>query len=252
MKWTNFNIKSFGSLLSALWRLWFFLIFLVIFIFFIPSLFFFTKIYRNQKVVCYITQVWSKVTLLFSGILLKVDLEEELEKDTTYIICPNHISSIDIPVILAVFPRPVLFMGKQEYSKIPIFGWFYKKNTIIVNRENRKDAYGAFTSSSNKLNNGFNVCIFPEGGIPPADTILRRFKNGPFKLAIEKEMKIVPVTMPNNKKCFPWNYFQGRPRTLNIKVHAPIDCAKKENKDVKNLNNTVYNIIFDELNNYES
>ena len=252
MKWTNFNLKSFSSLLSSLWRLWFFLIFLVVFIFFIPLLFFFTKIYIDQKAVCQITRFWSKATLFFSGVLLKIDLEQELEKNTTYIICPNHVSSIDIPVILAVFSRPVLFMAKQEYSKIPIFGWFYKKNTIIVNRENKKNAYGAFMSSSDKLDNGFNVCIFPEGGVPPPQTILRRFKNGPFKLAIEKNIKILPVSMPNNKECFPWSYFKGRPRALNIKVHAPIDCSKKENKDIKNLNNKVYNTIFEELSTYES
>ena len=142
-----------------------------------------------------------------------------------------------------------LDLAKITVPKGVDFKSFYK---LIVNRENKKDAYGAFMSSSDKLDNGFNVCIFPEGGVPPPQTILRRFKNGPFKLAIEKNIKIVPVSMPNNKQCFPWSYLKGRPRTLNIKVHAPIDCSKKENKDIKNLNNNVYNTIFEELSNYES
>tara|TARA_B100001250_G_scaffold14448_1_gene12613 strand:- start:95 stop:523 length:429 start_codon:yes stop_codon:yes gene_type:complete len=142
-------------------------------------------------------------------------------------------------------------MAKKEYTKIPIFGWFYKNNTVIVNRENNKDAYGAFVSANEKLKNGLNVCIFPEGGVPPPEVKLRRFKNGPFKLAIESDTKIIPVTMPNNKSCFPWNYFQGRPGRLNVEVHAPIS-KNQETNDIKSLNTTVYNIIFDKLSDYEN
>ena len=251
MKWINFNIKTLSSILSSLWRLWFFLVFMCFFIFFIPALFYFTKISRDQKIVCNITRYWSKLTLFFSGVFLKIDFEKNLDKNESYVICPNHISSIDIPVILASFSKPVLFMAKKEYSKIPIFGWFYKKNTIIVNRDSNRDAYGAFLDSSNKLDKGFNVCIFPEGGIPPPSTKLRKFKNGPFKLAIEKKKKIIPVTMPNNKECFPWSYFKGRPGILNVKIHKPIDLDSIENNEVKNLNNKVYNTIFEELSNYE-
>tara|TARA_X000000368_G_scaffold357432_1_gene299816 strand:- start:88 stop:516 length:429 start_codon:yes stop_codon:yes gene_type:complete len=142
-------------------------------------------------------------------------------------------------------------MAKKEYTKIPIFGWFYKKNTVIVNRENNKDAYGALVSANEKLKNGLNVCIFPEGGVPAPEVKLRRFKNGPFKLAIESNTKIIPVTMPNNKSCFPWNYFQGRPGRLNVEVHAPIS-KNQETNNIKSLNTTVYNIIFEKLSDYEN
>ena len=58
--------------------------------------------------------------------------------------------------------------------------------------------------------------------------------------------------MPNNKKHFPWSYFKGRPGVLNIEVHEPIDIQELEKFDVKNLNTTTYNIIFDKLTEYES
>ena len=156
-----------------------------------------------------------RLTLFFSGVFLNVKYEEEINKNENYIICPNHISTIDIPVILAALKLPIIFMAKYEYSKIPIFGWFYKNNTVQVKRENNKDAYGAFLSANEKLENGLNVCIFPEGGVPPPDVKLRRFKNGPFKLAIESNTKIIPVTMPNNKSHFPWNYFRGNSLRVN-------------------------------------
>ena len=58
--------------------------------------------------------------------------------------------------------------------------------------------------------------------------------------------------MPNNKKHFPWSYFQGRPGVLNIEVHEPIGVKELEKFDVKNLNTKTYNIIFDKLTEYES
>jgi len=143
-------------------------------------------------------------------------------------------------------------MAKQEYAKIPIFGWFYKHNTILVNRANKRDAYSAFTNSIEKLDKGINVCIFPEGGIPKSNVKLKTFKNGPFKLAQENKNMILPVTMPDNKKLFPWSYFSGRPGIANVCIHKAINTDSLEKLDVKKLNNQVYNIIFEELNKYEN
>ena len=58
--------------------------------------------------------------------------------------------------------------------------------------------------------------------------------------------------MPDNKKHFPWSYFEGKPGTLNIEVHEPVDIKELKKFDVKNLNTTTYNIIFDKLTEYES
>jgi len=251
MNWINNYMKYVGFVFSSIWRLWFFIVFLIVFIILIPPLYFFTRIIPNQKTVCNITRLWSRLTLLFSGVFLNVKYEKKIDENENYIICPNHISTIDIPVILAALKLPIIFMAKYEYSKIPIFGWFYKNNTVQVRRENNKDAYSAFLSANEKLKNGLNVCIFPEGGVPPPDVKLRRFKNGPFKLAIESNTKIIPVTMPDNKSHFPWNYFKGKPGILNIEVHAPI-WQRDETNDIKDLNTKVYNTIFEKLTDYEN
>ena len=77
---------------------------------------------------------------------------------------------------------------------------------------------------------------------------LKKFKNGPFRLASEKKIPIIPITMPDNKKIFPQEYFKGRPGIVRIKIHKPIEISK--NKNPKNLNTTVYNIIFEQLKYY--
>tara|TARA_B100000768_G_scaffold165290_1_gene167766 strand:- start:550 stop:1206 length:657 start_codon:yes stop_codon:yes gene_type:complete len=216
-----------------------------------PALFFFTAIVKNEIIVAKLTRYWSKLTIYLSFIFPKVEWEEKLDKKGQYIFCPNHVSTLDIPLILAVLPMPLQYMGKSEIAKIPLFGYFYKNNTVVVYRANRRNAYDAFLKAGDKLKKGINMCIFPEGGIPKADVFLKKFKNGSFRLAIEQNIKTVPITMPDSKSMFPDQYFKGRPGIVRIKIHKPIDPNNLSEKSIENLNTSVYNIIFEELKNYE-
>ena len=224
---------------------------MLVFIAFMPALFFFTGIIKNEIIVANLTRYWSKLTILLSFIIPKVEWEEKLDKKTQYIFCPNHVSTLDIPLILAVLPVPLQYMGKAEIAKVPLFGYFYKNNTVVVDRANRRDTYDAFLSAGEQLKKGINMCIFPEGGIPKADIFLKKFKNGSFRLAIEQDIKTVPITLADNKSIFPQEYFKGRPGNVRIKIHKPIDPNKLEKKTIENLNTSVYNTVFEQLKNYE-
>lgn len=240
-----------GYLLSTIWRLWFLIVFILVFICFIPSLFFFTAIIKNHIVVANLTRYWSKITLWGSFVFPVVEWEEKITKETHYIFCPNHVSTLDIPLILAVLPVPLQYIGKAEIARIPIFGYFYKKNSVIVKRENKKDAYSAFLKAEKRLKQGISMCIFAEGGIPAENVFLKRFKNGPFRLAIEQDIAVIPITMPDNKTSFPRQYFKGGPGTVRIKVHKAIDPNNLKEKTIENLNKSVYYTIFDQLKKYE-
>ena len=244
-------MKWIWYLFSSIWRLWFLIVFILVFILFIPSLYLFTAIIKKPIIVAHLTRYWSKLTLFLSFIFPKIEWEENLCVNETYIFCPNHVSTLDIPFILAIIPTPLQFMGKIEITRIPLFGWFYKNNSVIVDRKNRKDAYNAFIKSGEKLNTGISMCIFPEGGIPKEKILLKKFKNGPFKLALEKKIKIVPITLPDNKKCFPQKYYKGRPGIVRAKVHKAINLKMYKEYTLENLNNSVYNTIFEQLKNYD-
>ena len=224
---------------------------MLVFIIFMPALFFFTSITKNELVIAKLTRYWAKLTIYLSFIFPKVEWEEKLDKKGRYIFCPNHVSTLDIPLILAVLPMPLQYMGKAEIAKIPLFGYFYKNNTVVVHRANRRDAYDAFLKAGDKLKKGINMCIFPEGGIPKTDVFLKKFKNGSFRLAIEQGIKTVPITMPDSKSMFPEQYFKGRPGIVRIKIHKAIDPNNLSEKSIENLNTSVYNIIFEQLKNYE-
>lgn len=244
-------MKWLGYLLSSIWRLWFLLMFLLVFILIMPALFFFTAIVKNEIIVAKLARYWSKLTIYLSFIFPKVEWEEKLSKKEQYIFCPNHVSTLDIPFILAVIPIPLQYIGKAEIAKIPLFGYFYKNNSVIVDRANRRNAYSAFLKAGKKLKMGINMCIFPEGGIPNSDIYLKKFKNGPFRLALDKNIKIVPITMPDSKSMFPEQYFKGRPGIVRIKIHKAIAPNSLAEKSIENFNLSVYNTIFEQLKNYE-
>lgn len=245
-------MKWIGYLLSSIWRLWFLIVFMIVFILFMPFLFFFTAITKNQIAVAHLTRYWSKLTVWMSFIFPIIEWEEKLDNKKLYIFCPNHVSTLDIPLILAVIPVCLQYIGKAEIATIPIFGYFYRKNSVIVNRNNRKDSYSAFLKAGEKIKQGLNMCIFPEGGIPSSEVFLKKFKNGPFRLAIEQNIPIIPITMPDNKYIFPVEYFKGKPGIVRIKIHKAIYPDKLKENTVENLNKSVFNIIFEQLKKYEN
>tara|TARA_B100001564_G_scaffold192771_1_gene161974 strand:- start:459 stop:1109 length:651 start_codon:yes stop_codon:yes gene_type:complete len=214
-----------------------------------PSLFLFSTIYENPKYISYITRFWSKTTLYCSLIFPEIIWEEKLDENNVYIFCPNHTSTLDIPFIFSIIKSPIQFMGKAELTRIPVFGYFFKKNSVIVDRKNLKDSYDAFKKSAVNLKNGVSMCIFPEGGIPKEKVFLKKFKNGAFKLACEESISIVPITIADNKKKFPKSYFKGGPGIVRVTVHKSIN---PKNFTVDNINNYVYNIIFEKLKKYEN
>tara|TARA_B100001758_G_C18373444_1_gene592816 strand:+ start:659 stop:1408 length:750 start_codon:yes stop_codon:yes gene_type:complete len=244
-------MKWIGYIFSSVWRLWFLLVFLLVFICFIPSLLFFTAVKKNPIAVAKLAKYWSKLTLWFSLVFPVVIWEGKIEKNKCYIFCPNHVSTLDIPLIFATLPVPIQYIGKAELAKLPFFGYFFKNNSVIVDRKSRKDSYAAFLKAGERLKKGLSMCIFPEGGIPPAKIFLKKFKNGPFRLAIEQDLTIIPITIADNKTIFPAEYYKGRPGIVRLKIHNAINVKELKEKTIESLNTTVYNTIFEQLKNYE-
>lgn len=244
-------MKWIGYIFSSVWRIWFLIVFIIIFISFVPALFFFTRIKKDQIIIAHLTRYWSKLTLWLAFVFPVVEWEEKINRGQQYVFCPNHVSTLDIPLILAILPVPLQYIGKAEIAKIPLFGYFYKNNSVIVNRKNRKDSYTAFLKAGEKIKQGLSMCIFPEGGIPNSSITLKKFKNGPFKLSIEQNTPIIPITMPDNKKAFPQEYFKGRPGIVRITIHKHIKPNKFTKKTISDFNKLTYNTIFEKLNIYE-
>ena len=196
--------------------------------------------------------MWSKFLLFWSGFFVDVEFEQNLDPTTPYLICPNHVSYLDIPVIFSIIPSVFVFVGKKSLSKLPLFGWMYKKSMILVDRSSNRSSYQAYKHASERIAQGVGITIFPEGGIPEHDVQLQRFKIGAFRMAIEQNVALVPVTFADNKRCMPSDRLEGRAGKLKVFVHKPIQAGAYTSENIHEFRDFVYKTINDKLTYYES
>ena len=149
-------------------------------------------------------------------------------------------------------PGVFVFVGKKSLSKIPIFGWVYKKTMVLVDRSNNRSSYNAYKHASERIADGVGIAIYPEGGIPPHETKLHGFKSGAFRMAIEQGVDLIPVTFADNKKRFPSGRLVGSPGKLRVFVHKPITSGTYKPETMQEFKSDVYAIIDKKLTEYES
>ena len=232
----------------TIWRIWCFLMMGIIIIMMGPFLFVTSLKEEWYPYFFVFARIWGKATLIASGFYYTVERETKLEKGKSYMFVANHTSVTDILLMLAVVKQPFVFVGKAELAKFPIFGYFYKRTCILVDRANSKSRMAVFERAQKRLNSGLSICIFPEGGVPNDETIvLDEFKDGAFRLAIEHQIAIVPLTFADNKKRFSYTFFSGGPGIMRVKVHQPILTIGKTLNDKKEIKDETRTVIYHQL-----
>ncbi len=164
----------------------------------------------------------------------------------------NHTSYLDIVLSTFYIDHLAIYMGKAELMKAPLFKTFFKGMDIPVNRKSRIDPHKALQRAGEEIDKGRSMVIFPEGTISSFGK-LKPFKNGAFKLAIEKQVPIVPIVNLNNWHLLQnGGYFKsyGRPGIATTVILEPIETKGMTEENLVDLRERVYNLINDTLNEY--
>lgn len=235
-----------GFVPRALWKIFFILNFVLGLILLYPI--FCVLLTRRKKYTSAfrLMRFWAKWILIVPGILTKVKREievEDLPESCVYV--ANHSSYLDIVVSYIVIPKYMIYMGKMEIQKAPLFRIFFRDMNIYVDRKTKTGSYKAFQIAGERLSQGESIFIFPEGGIESKGQ-LKPFKNGAFRLAIENQVPIVPVTFLDNWKLLQNGGFfkaHGRPGISSIVVHKPISTEGLTEADLIPLRHQVREII---------
>lgn len=195
-------------------------------------------------------QLNSRLCSLFTLVFFRFKFEVPLQKDTTYIYCANHTSNLDIMILCVLARGRFHFMGKEELLDNPVLKIFFKTIDVPVNRESKISAFRAFKKVGENLEKGMSLIIFPEGKIddhyPPE---LIPFKNGPFRLAIEKNIPIVAVSMTNvwQKMWDDGAKYGTRPGICDIYVHKPVFTKDLNIDDSDLLKDRIFDLINSKL-----
>ena len=194
-----------------------------------------------------IARLWAKFILIGMGFVYNIEREQSPEKDKSYMFIANHTSMADIMLMLVAVKNPFVFVGKAELAKIPLFGFFYKRTCILVDRSSPKSRQAVFLRAQKRLKTGVSICIFPEGGVPEEHIELDSFKHGAFRLAINHQIPVVPLTFADNKKRFSYTFFSGSPGRMRVKIHQFLSTEGLTTEDTQALNDSSRAIILKQL-----
>lgn len=150
-----------------------------------------------------INHYWAKTYFSMIFLPVKIDYRACLEKNKPYIFLANHFSYLDV-AMMGFVPGDVLFVGKASIRKAPLFGYYFKKLHIAVDRSRVKSRAETMRRAGEAIDRGSGIVLFPEGGIytknPP---MMVPFKNGAFRLALDKQIPVIPVTLSYNHLILP-------------------------------------------------
>ncbi len=141
-----------------------------------------------------VCRFWADLFFVLTWIQHTNIYEEKHDRAKQYIFISNHISYLDIPMMMkAIKKQHIRILGKVEMSSIPIFGMIYKKAVVVVDRENAVQRKNSIKHLIAFLKLNISVFICPEGTFNMTDNPLKTFYNGAFRIAIETQNPIRPI-----------------------------------------------------------
>jgi 1-acyl-sn-glycerol-3-phosphate acyltransferase len=230
-----------------LYRIWFYILVALPIVILFPILFISILKEAWYPYFFKLARFWAKIILVGMGFRWTIESEQTPEPSKSYMFIANHTSMADIMLMLVSVKNPFVFVGKAELAKIPLFGFFYKRTCILVDRSSAKSRQAVFLRAQNRLKSGLSICIFPEGGVPDEAIMLDEFKDGAFRLAINHQIPIVPITFADNKERFSYTFFSGSPGRMRVKIHKFIPTEGLKTEDTKPINEQARNVILNQL-----
>jgi 1-acyl-sn-glycerol-3-phosphate acyltransferase len=148
---------------------------------------------------------------------------DDLDPARTYIFMSNHISNLDPPIMIPLIPRRTSVMVKRELFRYPILGRAMRMGSLVpVDRGNRNAGIEAVEIAKQVVQQGLNMTIYVEGH-RSFDGKLLPFKKGPFYLAMECSVPVVPMTIVGTHYAMPKGRFAIKPATVQVIFHPPIE-----------------------------
>jgi 1-acyl-sn-glycerol-3-phosphate acyltransferase len=240
-----------AKLLRALYSLWGLFVFMGTYVLLFPVFLVVVQRRRWHRYAHALNRIWSGSLYAACLIPFRSEVRGQLDPKATYVYCANHTSYLDIPAMGMAARQFVVFVGKNTLSKVPLFGYMFSRLHIPIDRENARNSLKALDRAKESIAYGHSVVFFPEGGIrttrPPQMT---RFKDGAFRVAVEQQVPIVPVTMPHNWIVLSDFGFHLRRHVTEVIFHEPIPTAGLGPDDIDALKQRVYGIIDAELRRY--
>ena len=166
-----------------------------------------------------------------AGVKINVMGLERLDSGATYIFMSNHVSNLDPPILVPLIPHRTSVLVKKELFRVPILGRAMRLASLVpVDRGNREAAIASLRAAADVLARGIPMTIFVEG-TRSFDGRLLPFKKGPFYLAMESGVPVVPVTLVGTRRILPKRSFSICKGEATVVFHPPLDPRQFSDRD---------------------
>lgn len=183
--------------------------------------------WRNGKLPRTVQVFWSRSVLWLLLVPIKVTGCENVDPNQSYVFVANHQSFLDVFAVYGWLPNNFKWLMKKELRKIPFVGTACAvAGHIFVDRSNPRAAMESLTYIKAQLHDGISTVIFPEGTRTRTGE-MGRFKQGAFKIAMDMNLPVVPISLSGFFDAMPRNKFYVKPFSrVALHIGKPIDISQ--------------------------
>lgn len=232
----SFVVQLFGHL----WALWGIVTFAGTFlVIFLPSMA--AHLLPEKKGQTYfiaVSRIWMRIWLFLVGCRVVIHGRHHFKKGENYVVTFNHNTFMDVPLSCPFVPGANKTIAKDSFAKYPIFGQFYSRGAVLVNRSDERSRRKSYEQMKQVLRLGMHMCLYPEGTRNRTAEPLKSFYDGAFKLALETNKAIIPCILTGTRNAMPpHKKFFLLPTRLSMYFLTPVNS---QNKTVAQLKEEVF------------
>jgi 1-acyl-sn-glycerol-3-phosphate acyltransferase len=197
---------------------------------------------RSGKTYLWVAKLWSRSSLVFFGIRVRIEGAEHIQPGQNYVYAANHSSYMDIPILIGYIPDNLRLTLRSSLTRIPIWGWALLVGPfLILDRSNPQAAQRTIGKAITRIQSGASVLFFPEGTRTHTGQ-MEPFKRGAFQLAREAGVPVLPVALIGSFHILPrhkWLPLWGRSAVIRIaepvypQTLSPDSPAEKRAEEVR-------------------
>lgn len=188
------------------------------------SIVFYLFTFRSAIPVAMARTCWAPGILWACNISLEIKGTDRLDRSKYYVYVSNHQSFLDIPILFRAIPQNLYFVAKKELRRIPFIGWYVMvTGMIFIDRSSGKKSVESLKRAATLISRGKSVLMFPEG-TRSNNANIASFKKGPFILARQAQVPVVPVGIKGEGRSFTINKL--RKTHIQVTIGVPVPCEE--------------------------
>ena len=187
--------------------------------------------------------LWARINAWMAPVLISVSGREHIDINQSYVVIANHQSAFDIFVLYGFLNIDFKWVMKKEVRKLPGIGIGCEKvGHIFIDRTDHDSAIKSLNEAKKKIVNGTSIIFFPEG-TRSFDRVVRHLKKGAFKMALDLDLPILPVTIRGTQRILPNKTLDLFPGKVSMNIHEPIAVTDYSDENISDLMKRAQNIL---------